>query len=64
LGVCAAEGVLGKRAGSALCVVDYDVFEQRAFCYGVRGDLVDERDVIDHLGGDPAAAIANDDCIA
>src|SRR4051812_7051894 len=55
LGVPVAEPVVGERAGSALGVVDHGHLEQRAVRQDVLGDLADEGDVVDDLGGDPPA---------
>ena len=64
LGVAAAEGVVGERAGSALGVVDHGDLEQRAVGQDVLGELADEGDVVDHLRGDPPADVADDHCVA
>jgi hypothetical protein len=64
LGVAAAEGVVGERAGSALVVVDRGDFEQRSVGQDVLGELADERDVVDHLRCDPAADVTNDHGVA
>ena len=47
IGVGAAEGVVGERAGAALGVVDYGDLEQRAVGQRVLGDLANEGDIID-----------------
>ena len=64
LGVAAAEGVVGERAGSALGVVDYGDLEQRAVGQSGLGGLADEGDILDHLRGDPPADVADDHRIA
>ena len=64
LGVAAAEGVVGERAGSALGVVDHGDFEQRAVGQCALGELADEGDIVDHLRGDPPADVADDHRVA
>ena len=44
--------------------MDHGDLEQRAVGQHALGDLADERDVVDHLGGDPAADVAHDDRVA
>ena len=63
-GVAAAEGVVGERAGAALAVVDHRDLEQRAVGQHVLGNLSDERDLVDHLGGDSPADVADDHGVA
>jgi hypothetical protein len=41
-------------------VVDHGDLEQRAVGQRTLGDLADEGDVVDHLGRDPPANIADD----
>ena len=64
LGVAAAEGVVGERAGSALGVVDHRDLEQRAVGQCGLGELADEGDIVDHLRGDPPADVADDHRVA
>ena len=64
LGVAAAEGVVGERAGSALGVVDHGDLEQRPVGHDVLGELADERDIVDYLRGDPPADVADDHRVA
>jgi hypothetical protein len=64
VGVATAERVVSERAGSALRVVDHGDLEQRTVRDDVFGDLADEGDVVDHLRGDTASDVADDDRVA
>src|SRR5204863_5993319 len=62
--VAAAEGVVDKRSGAALGVVDHGDLEQRAVRQHVLGELADEGDIVDDLRGDPPADVADDRRVA
>ena len=64
LGVAPAEVIVGEGARPALGVVDDGDLEQRPVGQHVLGDLADERDVVDHLRGDPPTDVAHDDGVA